>query len=220
MGGDHGATVVVPGAELSLRRHPDAEYLLFGDGAVIEPLLAARPPLKAATPVHAHRCCGRDGRQAEPGAAPGPLEELDVARHRRGQARRRRRRHLGRQYRRADGDGEIPSQDHAGNRSSGHRGALADRARRIDRARSRRQHRGRRGPSRRSGGDGQRHGAGAVGARAAHGGLAQYRGRGGQRPRRGAGGGPHPARSARCRSSITSASSRATPSDRAWWMWW
>src|SRR5436190_12400703 len=48
MGGDLGAAVVIPGAELSQQRHPDAEFLLFGDGAVIEPLLAARPALKAA----------------------------------------------------------------------------------------------------------------------------------------------------------------------------
>ena len=31
MGGDHGASVIVPGAELSLSRHPDTEFLLFGD---------------------------------------------------------------------------------------------------------------------------------------------------------------------------------------------
>src|SRR5262245_24342420 len=48
MGGDHGAAVVIPGAELSQRRHPDAEFLLFGDRSVVEPLLAARPALKAA----------------------------------------------------------------------------------------------------------------------------------------------------------------------------
>ena len=47
MGGDHGAAVVVPGAELSLSRHPDIEFLLFGDRAEVEPLLAARPRLKA-----------------------------------------------------------------------------------------------------------------------------------------------------------------------------
>ena len=47
MGGDHGLAVVVPGAELSLMRHPDIEFLLFGDRAKIEPLLAAHPRLKA-----------------------------------------------------------------------------------------------------------------------------------------------------------------------------
>jgi glycerol-3-phosphate acyltransferase PlsX len=48
MGGDHGATVVVPGAEISLGRHPDTEFILFGDQAVVSPLLAARPALQAA----------------------------------------------------------------------------------------------------------------------------------------------------------------------------
>ncbi len=47
MGGDHGASVVVPGAEISLGRHPDMEFVLFGDRAVVEPLIASRPRLKA-----------------------------------------------------------------------------------------------------------------------------------------------------------------------------
>lgn len=49
MGGDHGAAVVIPGAELSQRRHPDAEFLLFGDRKVVEPLLVTRPALRAAS---------------------------------------------------------------------------------------------------------------------------------------------------------------------------
>jgi len=53
MGGDHGAAVVIPGAELSLSRDPDIEFLLFGDRAVIDPLLGARPRLqKAARVIH------------------------------------------------------------------------------------------------------------------------------------------------------------------------
>jgi glycerol-3-phosphate acyltransferase PlsX len=47
MGGDHGASVVVPGAEISLGRHPDMEFVFFGDRAVVEPLIASRPRLKA-----------------------------------------------------------------------------------------------------------------------------------------------------------------------------
>ncbi len=39
MGGDHGASVVLPGADLALVRHPDTEFLLFGDRAVVEPML-------------------------------------------------------------------------------------------------------------------------------------------------------------------------------------
>jgi phosphate acyltransferase len=49
MGGDHGAAVVVPGAERFLARHDDIEFLLFGDQTVVEPLLAACPALKAAS---------------------------------------------------------------------------------------------------------------------------------------------------------------------------
>jgi glycerol-3-phosphate acyltransferase PlsX len=49
MGGDHGASVVVPGAEVALARHPDIEFVLFGDRAVVEPLIACRPRLKAAS---------------------------------------------------------------------------------------------------------------------------------------------------------------------------
>ena len=51
MGGDHGASVIVPGAEVSLARHPDIEFVLFGDAAVVEPLIAARPRLKAVSRV-------------------------------------------------------------------------------------------------------------------------------------------------------------------------
>ncbi len=47
MGGDHGASVVLPGADISLTRHPDIDYLLFGDRAVLEPLLAGLPRLRA-----------------------------------------------------------------------------------------------------------------------------------------------------------------------------
>jgi glycerol-3-phosphate acyltransferase PlsX len=40
---------VVPGADVSLARHPDTEFILFGDQAVVGPLLDARPRLKAAS---------------------------------------------------------------------------------------------------------------------------------------------------------------------------
>jgi phosphate acyltransferase len=51
MGGDHGASVIVPGAELSLTRHPDTEFILFGDRKMVEPLVNAQPRLKAASRV-------------------------------------------------------------------------------------------------------------------------------------------------------------------------
>src|SRR6266850_3857571 len=51
MGGDVGASVVIPGAAVSLIRHPDTEFLLFGDRALIEPQLAKHTALKAASRV-------------------------------------------------------------------------------------------------------------------------------------------------------------------------
>jgi phosphate acyltransferase len=51
MGGDHGASVVVPGAALALERHPDIRFLMFGNEAVIRPLLKAYPKLKDATEI-------------------------------------------------------------------------------------------------------------------------------------------------------------------------
>src|ERR1700710_888316 len=51
MGGDVGASVIIPGAAVSLSRHPDTEFLLFGDRAMIEAQLAKHPTLKAASRV-------------------------------------------------------------------------------------------------------------------------------------------------------------------------
>src|SRR6202023_3969991 len=49
MGGDHGPAVVVAGADLALTRHPGTEFLLFGNSALVAPLVDARPALKAAS---------------------------------------------------------------------------------------------------------------------------------------------------------------------------
>jgi phosphate acyltransferase len=51
MGGDHGASVMLPGADISLSRHPDIEYLLFGDTAAFSPFLDRLPRLKARSKV-------------------------------------------------------------------------------------------------------------------------------------------------------------------------
>jgi phosphate acyltransferase len=51
MGGDVGASVVIPGAAVSLSRHPDTEFLLFGDHALIDAQLAQHPAMKAASRV-------------------------------------------------------------------------------------------------------------------------------------------------------------------------
>jgi glycerol-3-phosphate acyltransferase PlsX len=47
MGGDVGPAVVVPGAEVAFARHPDTEFIFYGDQAVVAPLLEQRPKLKA-----------------------------------------------------------------------------------------------------------------------------------------------------------------------------
>ncbi|MHB8269043.1 phosphate acyltransferase PlsX [Bradyrhizobium sp.] len=51
MGGDIGASVVIPGAAISLSRHPDTEFLLFGDRALIDAELAKHPAMKAVSRV-------------------------------------------------------------------------------------------------------------------------------------------------------------------------
>ncbi|MEJ0013049.1 MAG: phosphate acyltransferase PlsX [Bauldia sp.] len=48
MGGDRGAEVVLPGAAIALSRHPDMKFRLFGEKAVVLPLLDREPALKAA----------------------------------------------------------------------------------------------------------------------------------------------------------------------------
>jgi glycerol-3-phosphate acyltransferase PlsX len=47
MGGDHGPDVVIPAAAIALVRHPDMQFLLVGDTARIEPVLADHPALTA-----------------------------------------------------------------------------------------------------------------------------------------------------------------------------
>jgi glycerol-3-phosphate acyltransferase PlsX len=51
MGGDVGPSVVIPGAAVSLTRHPDAEFLLFGERGAIDVQLAKYPALKAVSSV-------------------------------------------------------------------------------------------------------------------------------------------------------------------------
>ena len=51
MGGDHGPSVVVPGAALALERHPDLRFLVYGDEAVISPLVAQQGRLREAVEI-------------------------------------------------------------------------------------------------------------------------------------------------------------------------
>ncbi|MHB2166016.1 phosphate acyltransferase PlsX [Alsobacter sp. R-9] len=52
MGGDHGPSVVIPGAALALERHPDSTFLVFGNEAQCLPLLEQHPRLKGVTTFH------------------------------------------------------------------------------------------------------------------------------------------------------------------------
>jgi glycerol-3-phosphate acyltransferase PlsX len=51
MGGDHGPSVVVPGAGLALERHPDLRFVMFGNEGIIAPLLSQNARLLRATEV-------------------------------------------------------------------------------------------------------------------------------------------------------------------------
>jgi phosphate acyltransferase len=51
MGGDHGPAVVVAGAELALHRHPECEFLFFGNTSLVTPLVDARTTLRSVSRV-------------------------------------------------------------------------------------------------------------------------------------------------------------------------
>ncbi len=52
MGGDHGPSVVVPGAAIALERRPDTRFVMYGDERLVVPLLAQHEALKAVTTFH------------------------------------------------------------------------------------------------------------------------------------------------------------------------
>ncbi len=52
MGGDAGPEVALPGADISLLRHPNIRYHLYGEKDVVEPLLNKYPRLKDASTLH------------------------------------------------------------------------------------------------------------------------------------------------------------------------
>jgi phosphate acyltransferase len=51
MGGDFGPAVAIPGADIALARHPDTEFLMFGNETAIRPLVDERPRLKTASRI-------------------------------------------------------------------------------------------------------------------------------------------------------------------------
>jgi glycerol-3-phosphate acyltransferase PlsX len=66
MGGDHAPDMVVAGAEMARERHPEVDYLLFGDEHRIGPLLAKRPALRDVTTViHTPDAVAADAKPAQ-----------------------------------------------------------------------------------------------------------------------------------------------------------
>jgi phosphate acyltransferase len=51
MGGDHGPSITIPGAALTLQRHPQVQFRLFGQEAKIREALAAHPKLAARSEI-------------------------------------------------------------------------------------------------------------------------------------------------------------------------
>ncbi len=52
MGGDHGPSIVVPGAAIALERRPDTRFVMYGDEKLVLPLLDQHPKLKGVTTFH------------------------------------------------------------------------------------------------------------------------------------------------------------------------
>ena len=51
MGGDHGPSVVIPGAALALEKFSDVSFLFYGDEAQVKPLLDQHPKLAARSSI-------------------------------------------------------------------------------------------------------------------------------------------------------------------------
>ena len=170
--------------------------------------------------LSSHRYLREDGRQAEPGAALRPLEVLDVARHRRGEEGRGRCRGVGRQYRRADGDGDLLPAPDGGRRPPGARRHLAQCPRREHRARCRCDDRGRRQAPHRSRRDGRRHGPHRVRRGQAARRAPQCRRRGDQGARAHPPGRAHAARGQPRRSRLCGLRRRRRCRARVRSMWW
>src|SRR5262245_4232137 len=66
MGGDDGVNLVIPGAEIALQRRPDLKFRLYGDEALVTPVLAAHPRLAAvSTFEHCDDAVGMDDKPSQ-----------------------------------------------------------------------------------------------------------------------------------------------------------
>lgn len=63
MGGDHAPAMVIAGADLARERHPTTRFLMVGDRAQIEPLMARYPALQAVSEiVHTEHAVASDAK--------------------------------------------------------------------------------------------------------------------------------------------------------------
>jgi hypothetical protein len=129
MGGDTGPSVVIGGAAIALERRPDLRFLIYGREESVRPVLEAHPAVRAVSGFHHSEVTVEMGRQAEPGVAKGPVEIVHVARRPGCAGRRGAGRGFGRQYRRADGHGEVLPEAAARHRAARNRRHMADPAR-------------------------------------------------------------------------------------------
>ncbi|MEP9377844.1 phosphate acyltransferase PlsX [Aquabacter sp. CN5-332] len=66
MGGDHGPEVVLAGVAIAQARHPDANFILFGDEPRLQRILAGHPALAAASRiVHTEIVVGMDDKPSQ-----------------------------------------------------------------------------------------------------------------------------------------------------------
>ncbi len=66
MGGDHGPSIAVPGAALSLVRHPDTEFVFFGDERQINSYLEQHPALaKNSRVIHTDVAIAMDAKPSQ-----------------------------------------------------------------------------------------------------------------------------------------------------------
>ena len=199
MGGDHGPGVVVSGAALALEKHSQVAFLIYGEEALVRPLIEASPKLAARTTfVHTSVAVKMGDKPSQALRAGRRTSSMWLAIE-------------------AVKRGEADVAVSAGNTGALmamakfclHTMALIDRPAiaavwptirgEIDRSRCRRDDRRRCAPSRRSRHHGRGHGDGPVRSRTPDRRPAQYRRRGDQGQRGRQGGGPPAARNGACR---------------------
>ena len=119
-----------PGADIALARHPDTRvHPVRRRGRDPAAAGAERPRLKAASRlVHTDVVVKMDAKPSQ-ALRQGRWKSSMWLAHRRGEEGRGRRRGLGRQHRRADGDGEVQPAHHAGHRAPGDRRRCGRRSR-------------------------------------------------------------------------------------------